>query len=89
MERSPIAARHHLSVSGPADHRPQQAGTADPTITARFEQSDAARDAARRAMVAEAAYFRAAHRGFESGHELDDWLAAERDIDGVLGSAVQ
>jgi hypothetical protein len=34
----------------------------------------------RRAMIAEAAYYRAERRGFESGHELEDWLAAEADI---------
>jgi len=36
---------------------------------------------ARDAMIAEAAYFRSAHRGFEPGHEVDDWLAAESEID--------
>jgi len=39
---------------------------------------------ARDAMVAEAAYFRSAHRGFEPGHEVDDWLAAESEIDAAL-----
>ena len=38
----------------------------------------------REAMIAEAAYFRSAHRGFEPGHEVDDWLAAESEIDGAL-----
>jgi hypothetical protein len=36
----------------------------------------------REARIAEAAYWRAEQRGFASGHELDDWLAAERQIDG-------
>ena len=31
-------------------------------------------------MIAEAAYYRAMARGFESGYELDDWLAAEREL---------
>ncbi|HEU4652661.1 MAG TPA: DUF2934 domain-containing protein [Steroidobacteraceae bacterium] len=31
--------------------------------------------------IAEAAYWRAERRGFHPGHELDDWLAAEREID--------
>ena len=31
--------------------------------------------------VAMAAYFIAEKRGFEPGHELDDWLAAEAEID--------
>ncbi len=30
--------------------------------------------------VAQAAYFLAEARGFEQGHELEDWLAAERQI---------
>lgn len=39
-------------------------------------------DTARQHMIAEAAYFRAEHRGFETGHELEDWLAAEAEIVG-------
>jgi hypothetical protein len=38
----------------------------------------------RRAMVSEAAYFYAEHRGFEPGHELEDWLAAEDQIRATL-----
>jgi hypothetical protein len=38
----------------------------------------------REAMISESAYFRSAHRGFEPGHEVDDWLAAESDIDAAL-----
>jgi hypothetical protein len=38
----------------------------------------------REAMIAEAAYYRAAARGFEAGHELEDWLAAESEIDLLL-----
>jgi DUF2934 family protein len=35
----------------------------------------------REACIAEAAYFTAQLRGFASGHELDDWLAAENEVD--------
>jgi hypothetical protein len=35
-------------------------------------------------MIREAAYFRAAHRAFEPGNALQDWLAAEREIDWLL-----
>lgn len=35
----------------------------------------------RRRMIAEAAYFRAERRGFEAGCELEDWLAAEAEVD--------
>jgi hypothetical protein len=35
----------------------------------------------RHEQIAQAAYFRAERRGFEPGHELEDWLAAEAEID--------
>ena len=35
----------------------------------------------REARIAEAAYWRAERRGFAAGQELDDWLAAEREVD--------
>jgi len=35
----------------------------------------------RREMIATAAFLRAQRRGFESGSELEDWLAAEEEID--------
>jgi len=38
----------------------------------------------RRAMIAEAAYYRAERRGFEFTHEIEDWLAAEIEVDGML-----
>ena len=30
--------------------------------------------------IAEIAFYRAENRGFEPGHELDDWTAAEREF---------
>jgi hypothetical protein len=36
--------------------------------------------------VAERAYFKALGRGFTPGHELDDWLAAEREVAALLAS---
>jgi hypothetical protein len=35
----------------------------------------------REARIAEAAYWRAERRGFTAGQELDDWLAAEKEVD--------
>lgn len=35
----------------------------------------------REARIAERAYWRAEQRGFSPGQELDDWLAAEREVD--------
>jgi hypothetical protein len=39
---------------------------------------------ARNAMVRQTAYLRAQARGFEPGHELADWLAAEHEVDACL-----
>jgi len=36
--------------------------------------------------IAISAYWRAAKRQFSPGHELDDWLAAEREIDDEVDS---
>jgi Protein of unknown function (DUF2934) len=38
----------------------------------------------RRDIIAQAAYLRAQQRGFEPGHELEDWLAAEAETDAAL-----
>jgi hypothetical protein len=40
----------------------------------------------RRRMIAEAAYFRAKKRGFVGGDPVEDWTAAEREVDKVLGT---
>lgn len=39
---------------------------------------------ARRAMICEAAYWRAERRGFVPGHEIEDWFAAEAEVDALL-----
>jgi hypothetical protein len=41
----------------------------------------------RHSMIAEAAYYQAEKRGFQSGHEMLDWLEAEKEIDKLLGKA--
>lgn len=38
----------------------------------------------RRRMIEAAAYFRAERRGFEPGHEIADWVAAEAEVDLIL-----
>ena len=40
----------------------------------------------RDAMVRMAAYFRAEQRGFAPGNEWEDWLAAEAEIDALVGA---
>lgn len=39
----------------------------------------------RERMIARAAYFRAEKRGFAPGHEMQDWLEAEAEVDAALG----
>ncbi len=38
----------------------------------------------RMALIAEAAYLRAEKRGFSGGEEVQDWLAAESEVDAKL-----
>jgi DUF2934 family protein len=38
----------------------------------------------RNASIAEAAYFIAERRGFAPGHELEDWVQAENEVDARL-----
>lgn len=38
----------------------------------------------RRAMIAEAAYYIAEQRGFGDGHDVEDWLIAEKQINGKI-----
>jgi hypothetical protein len=40
----------------------------------------------REAMIRKAAYLRAANRRFSPGQEVDDWLAAETEIDRMLAN---
>jgi len=41
------------------------------------------------AMISRAAYMKAAQRGFEPGHEVDDWLAAEAEIRAMMPGGAQ
>jgi hypothetical protein len=43
----------------------------------------------RQHMIAEAAYYRALQRGFQGGDSIEDWLAAEREVNRLLPSARQ
>jgi hypothetical protein len=38
----------------------------------------------RRALIAQIAYYRAERRSFEPGHEAEDWLNAEAEVDTAL-----
>ena len=45
--------------------------------------NDPAGEASRRERIAVAAYYNAERRRFEGSNELDDWLDAEKSIDGI------
>jgi hypothetical protein len=40
----------------------------------------------REALIAELAYFRALRRGFEPGHDVEDWLEAEAEFEKRYGA---
>ncbi len=42
----------------------------------------------RKKMIEKAAYFRAEQRNFEPGHEVEDWLAAEKEVELRIANAV-
>jgi hypothetical protein len=50
----------------------------------RFSKPPRFSSAERERLIAEAAYLRAEKRGFAPGFQLDDWLAAETQIDGEV-----
>ncbi len=70
---------------------PVQPAADDRPVEQRAKAQITARAAAREAAIAREAYYRAERRGFAAGYELDDWLAAETEVDGngpidILGS---
>ncbi len=48
------------------------------------QRSASVSEAERRQAIEQAAYYRAERRGFEPGHELEDWIAAEAQVDAAL-----
>ena len=79
-----MATRRSDEVSASADTRPRTPAKAARTAKAKAPQRAAISAEDRRAMIAEAAYLRAERRGFASGHETEDWLAAEVEVDALL-----
>ena len=63
-----------------AAERPQATSNREAQASA-VEGDEAINEVARERLVAMAAYYRAERRGFGAGGELEDWLAAEREID--------
>lgn len=85
------------SDAGKSTHRPKRSATkAAPAAGDQPERASSAASVVsvslsaidRDAMIATSAYFRAQGRNFEAGHELEDWLAAESEIDAALLSGL-
>jgi hypothetical protein len=77
-----MVTRRREDVARTGKRLPATAGAAM-GATAGNSQTDFSEDERCR-MIAEAAYFRAARRGFAPGGELEDWLAAQREVDALL-----
>ncbi len=72
-----------LTSAKPASSQMKPHAPVADLVNVSVTRTKAALDTERRnAMIAEAAYYRAERRGFESGFELEDWLEAEAEIDG-------
>lgn len=75
-EKSPTAT--------PARKRAPRKTVAKPKVEAAAVFTQFVDPRQRTALIAEAAYFRAEKRGFAPGHETEDWLAAEAEVDQKL-----
>jgi len=67
--------------SSPGTAKPRK--TATSTAKAATVRSEVSEDV-RRGMIAEAAYHRAEKRGFSPDGQVDDWTAAEKEVDDFL-----
>lgn len=74
-------------TAAPVTRQPSadKTSTASEVTAANLERRDIPSfSESRESRIAEAAYWRAERRGFGAGQELDDWLAAEKEVDGDL-----
>jgi DUF2934 family protein len=83
------------SVSGRPLRKPRSEG-ANGSTAARAEPPRAGGDGVARlsedelnAMISRAAYLRAEQRGFQPGHEVEDWLAAEAEIRAMMSGGAR
>ena len=75
------AAPKAEAPKSPAPRKPAPNGQSTP-VTPNFNgnaRADISPDELRK-LIAEAAYYRAKQRGFEPGHELEDWVEAEAEV---------
>ena len=75
--KKPIDREAGAKPVAPVDEATNRAGVAEPSVA-----ETASGGEHREARIRSAAYAAAERRGFVPGRELDDWLAAEQEIDG-------
>ena len=76
-----------MSSGTPAHPRAtRQSASARKTITGQSRPAPVSEEA-RRCMIATVAYYCAERRGFAAGGELEDWLAAEAEVNRQLGAS--
>jgi Protein of unknown function (DUF2934) len=63
----------------PVKAAPKSASTPQPFTFTGEGRADISAEELRK-LISEAAYYRAKQRGFEPGHELEDWIQAEADV---------
>ena len=86
MKEIPKAAKtdEKISVTAPSRARAKSTAPRIPKTIAAPPAGVAITEDIRRGMIAEGAYLRAERRGFAPGHEEEDWLAAEAEVDALL-----
>jgi hypothetical protein len=78
---SPARTLNGITTDSLRPITPARSSSSDPSPFSRSKVSDVG-DGTREGRIARAAYARAERRGFAPGHEVEDWLAAEREVDG-------
>lgn len=76
--KTPTVAKRPKPAPEVKQRREPKLAHADIVRMAKVEAESRAQE--RHDLIATTAYFRAQHRGFEPGHELEDWLAAETEV---------
>jgi hypothetical protein len=79
-----IKADEALAPKSPPRARAKPTTPKGKKSTAKTADFVAVSEDVRRGMIAEGAYLRAERRGFAPGHEAEDWLAAEAEVDALL-----
>jgi len=79
----PKATKHAMQPHAKRGHKAEPPTALVEVVNFALEAKPFDADARRR-LIAEAAYYRAAQRGFEPGGEADDWLSAEAEVDAQL-----